>query len=147
MRQRHSETTGHSDGEGISEAVLNDEDFGRVLADLARNGTLVLDGDDEEDPDWQPEEGEEDDDDELEGDGDVQAIDDDDEDEGDPYGYGWSQPGPGGKWFDEVKEPKREGLSLLYNGEFGRIRHQTQSRNKGANIAKILLSRGTKLRA
>jgi len=139
-------------GENVERAgnMLSSEDFSRVLADLVGGATMVLD-DDENDPDYRPEgdaedEAIEEDDDEDDEEGEQEGeIDDDDEEHS--FGYGWNRPiRSHGKWYEEVKEPKQEGLSLLYSGEFGRINHQTKSRNKDANVAKLLLNRGTKLR-
>ncbi|KZT02499.1 WD40 repeat-like protein [Laetiporus sulphureus 93-53] len=49
-------------------------------------------------------------------------------------------------WFSEVKEPKAEGLELLRGGQFGRLGHQINSRNKNNSIAKLLLNRATRSR-
>ncbi|OCH96414.1 WD40 repeat-like protein [Obba rivulosa] len=49
-------------------------------------------------------------------------------------------------WWPRITEPKKEGLELLTSGEFGRIRHQVNSRNKDNNVAKLLLNRGTQVR-
>lgn len=49
-------------------------------------------------------------------------------------------------WYPKVIEPKKEGLLLLMNGEFGRLQHQIKSRTKDNNIAKLLLNRGTRPR-
>jgi DDB1- and CUL4-associated factor 11 len=144
---------------GVSEREpgnLNDEDFGRVFSELVRSGAIILADDDENDPDYQPEQDEEDEEpegEEAEGEGLDAEIeysdqaDDDDDDEDNIFGYGWSLPTEShGKWHDAVKEPSPEGLSLLYSGQFGRIKHQTRSRNKDNNVARVLLNRGSKLR-
>lgn len=150
MRRQRSGSAGL---EMPEETILTDADFDRVLSELVGQGSIVLAADDENDTDYRPEEGEDDDeDDEEDGEGDGEDMEDEDEaqelvDEDDGFGYGWSESfGPHGKWHDDVTEPKQEGLSLLYSGEFGRIRHQTKSRNKDANVARFLLNRGTKLR-
>ncbi|GBE77655.1 WD40 repeat-like protein [Sparassis crispa] len=49
-------------------------------------------------------------------------------------------------WYDRVTKPKKEGLSLLFDGEFGRLKHQIDSRNKDNNVAKLLLNRGARTR-
>lgn len=154
MRRQRSETGEEVLGLTLSEdTLLTDADFDRVLSELVGRGSIVLEADDENDPDYRPEEGEGDEEDEEDGeDREGEDMEDEDEaqelvDEDDDFGYGWSEPfGPHGKWHDDVTEPKPEGLSLLYSGEFGRIGHQTKSRNKDANVARFLLNRGTKLR-
>ncbi|KAH8099280.1 WD40 repeat-like protein [Cristinia sonorae] len=54
--------------------------------------------------------------------------------------------GEAGKWFEEVKEPKPEGLKLLNGGEFGRIGHQIKSRANDNNVARSLLQRRSLVR-
>ncbi|THH33102.1 hypothetical protein EUX98_g1080 [Antrodiella citrinella] len=82
-------------------------------------------------------EGEDEDDDEY------RPEDDDDED----YEYmPAAPPGPHGRWFEEVKDPKEQGLALLHGGEFGRIGHQLKSRANDNNIARTLLRRGAQVR-
>lgn len=49
-------------------------------------------------------------------------------------------------WFDEVKKPKEEGMSLLMSGEYGRLKHQLDSRTKKTNLARTLLNRGERTR-
>lgn len=119
---------------------LTEEDLNRVLVELIGDGSVVLQDADEDDADYQPGE---DEDEYEEGDDDMDGIEDDDEE--DMYGYE-SVPVAPGKWHEEVKEPKEEGLSLLFNGEFGRIKHQIRSRNKDGNAARFLLNRGSKIR-
>lgn len=50
------------------------------------------------------------------------------------------------KWFPPVTTPQEAGKRLLMSGEFGRIGFETWSRKGGANFAKAILSRQTKLR-
>jgi len=71
------------------------------------------------------------------------------DDDDDFYTYGTTDDGNWNRrdgWYPEVKEPKPEGLSLLMSGEFGRLRHQLDSRMKDNNMSKLLLNRGTRIR-
>lgn len=90
-----------------------------ILAELIADGTVVLqddDDDEEDDPDYRLEEDGEEDEEEVD-----EMEDDDDED---MYGYDNRMPHDNGQWHERVKEPKPEGLALLFSGEFGRIKHQ-----------------------
>ena len=125
-------------------------EFTRILQELIRDGTVTVEEDDE-DPDYVDiEGGEEEDADEVDEDIEMGPEEDDDDDEyaANILGYrvirSTNQPG---RWHDEVTEPKQEGLDLLFSGEFGRIQHQIRSRNKAGNAAKLLLNRGTKIKA
>ncbi|KAL4241704.1 DDB1- and CUL4-associated factor [Abortiporus biennis] len=69
-----------------------------------------------------------------------------DEDEDDDEDFYFHQVGPHGKWYEEVKEPKQEGLELLMSGEFGRLGHQFKTRAKNNNVVRTLLDRGTRVR-
>ncbi len=46
-------------------------------------------------------------------------------------------------WYEEVKEPVKEGVELLYSGDFGRIGPKSRSRRKAANIARRVLSQSS----
>lgn len=77
---------------------------------------------------------------------DDEYIDEDDEDTVYPYSWGsttqahsWDR---SRDWWPEVIEPQKEGLDLLYSGEFGRALHQIQSRKGQNNVARNLLNRG-----
>ena len=122
-----------------------DDNLNRVLAELIGDGRLTLGDDDENDPDFELVE----DDDGLD-DEDAEAMeeyeeDEDEEEEGDMLEDQQALVVPG-KWHEEVKEPKQEGLSLLFSGEFGRLKHQIRSRNKDGDVSKMFLNRGTKIR-
>lgn len=77
---------------------------------------------------------------------DDEYIDEDDEDTGYSYSWGSSTHAPSWDrshdWWPEVTEPQKEGLDLLYSGEFGRALHQIQSRKGQNNVARNLLNRG-----
>ena len=138
-RQEQNGNTGTAgrggDGNDNDEASLPN-----VLAQLIADGTVVLQDDNEEDdPDYQMEE-EEDDDEEID------EMDDDDDDE-ETYGHHHVHHAPHHhNWFEEVKEPKPEGMALLFSGEFGRIKHQIRSRSKAGNVSKILLRNRNRVR-
>ena len=138
-RRRQSEQPEHEGTPGPSND--NDESLNRVLAELIGDGTVVLQ-DDDEDPDYQ--EGE-DQDEEDEGEFVPDEMDEDDEEEEDMFGY-QTVPTSQVKWHQEVKEPKEAGLSLLFSGEFGRIKHQIRSRHKDGDVSRLLLNRSTKAR-
>ncbi|THH00690.1 hypothetical protein EW026_g1895 [Hermanssonia centrifuga] len=121
-----------ADGFDPTASQITDEDFSHVLAELVRDGTVVL-HEDEEAEDEEDHEEDEEEEEEL------------DEDDDDMFGY-YNDPISNGRWYEEVKQPKQEGMSLLFSGEFGRIRHQIRSRNEKSNVASILLNRGTKIR-
>ncbi|KAI0686011.1 WD40-repeat-containing domain protein [Cytidiella melzeri] len=149
MEVRRTESGG---GSGRAGSVLNDENYRLLLSDFIRNGATLAD-DDENDPDYRPEQDEE-----LEEYDDAESFDreldelgeelyeEDEEDLG--FGRGWNNPNhPSyGAFHAPVKEPKPEGLALLYSGEFGRIRHQLRMRNGDSNVARLLLNRGARLR-
>lgn len=71
----------------------------------------------------------------------------DEDDEGTVY-YNWgsaSHARPWDRsrgWWPRIAEPQKEGLELLYSGEFGRALHQIRSREDQNNVARKLLSRG-----
>ncbi|KAI0639524.1 WD40 repeat-like protein [Trametes polyzona] len=44
-------------------------------------------------------------------------------------------------WWPKITKPQEEGLSLLMDGEFGRVRHQLDSRSGRKNVARKLFSR------
>ena len=81
-------------------------------------------------------------------DDDADYVDEEEEEDTAPgyYTYGWGGPTRSTwnreEWWPEVTEPKKEGLELLYSGEFGRISHQKASRDGRNNVARNLLSRG-----
>lgn len=123
-----------------------ENDISRILAELIRDGTVTLQEDDGDEEYVDVEEGEGGDEDEMEVD-----EDDEDDEEGDGlFGYhtvrGHAPPPARSHWEEEIKEPKQEGLDLLYSGEFGRIQHQIHSRNKAGSAAKFLLNRGSRIR-
>ncbi|KAI0094186.1 WD40-repeat-containing domain protein [Irpex rosettiformis] len=144
-------------------AILNNPEYGGLISQLLGSGGIELvDDDDENDPDYHPpgQEGDGrpgDSEDEVEDeevivaediDNDEEDDDDDDEEE-DVFGSGWGRSRSqqhSTYHHDPVTEPQPGGLSLLYSGEFGRIKHQTKTRNKDNNIARILQNRGAKLR-
>lgn len=73
---------------------------------------------------------------------------DDDDDEADVYedddDWGYeirthSRP----PWYEEVTEPVKEGVELLYSGDFGRIGPKSRSRRKAANIARRVLAQSS----
>lgn len=128
--------------------LLTNARISEIFGDLIRNGSVVLPDSDELDGDFQleleelehDEDGEEDDEDYVE------EVEEDEEDDGlDMY---FSPPQrPGTRWqHTPITEPQKEGLDLLFSGEFGRIQHQVRSRNKAANVAKFFMNRSTKLR-
>ncbi|KAJ3557114.1 hypothetical protein NM688_g1646 [Phlebia brevispora] len=137
VRRRQPESEG-SGNAGQDSQPLTEEDLNHVLTQLVSGNASLEDEDDEDDGVYQPGQ-DEDEDDELEG------IDDEDDDI-DMYGYQSIPTNVHGRWHEEVKEPKDAGLSLLYSGEFGRIKHQIRSRNKDGNVAKFLLSSRSKVR-
>lgn len=47
-------------------------------------------------------------------------------------------------WFEEVKEPVKEGVELLYSGDFGRIGPKCRSRRNAANLARHVLAQTSK---
>jgi WD repeat-containing protein 23 len=47
-------------------------------------------------------------------------------------------------WYEEVKEPVKEGVELLYSGDFGRVGHKCRSKQNTANLAKHVLSQASK---
>lgn len=136
--------------------ILNHPEYGGLISQLLGSGSVEIVDDEDDDPDYHPgqeegnmlDEGEDDDEDEDD-DGmlDADDIDDDWEDSGNA-GRGWNQSLPQRqKYYHEpVTKPQPAGLALLYSGEFGRIEHQTRTRNKDNNIARTLLNRGSKLR-
>ncbi|EMD41857.1 hypothetical protein CERSUDRAFT_110417, partial [Gelatoporia subvermispora B] len=70
--------------------------------------------------------------------------DDDDEEEGHYRRHNnWDR---SQDWWAPITTPKEEGLELLMSGEFGRVRHQVNSRNKDSNVARLLLNRGASAR-
>lgn len=151
LESRRAERGAAEGGSGSGEGGrLTEEEFGRVLVDMMRDGSLEvqdmaqeLEDEEEDDGDYIPgavEDEEEEEDEEDEG----MDFGDEDDDE-DMYGYE-RVPMHRGKRHDEVREPQEAGMSLLFSGEFGRIKHQIRSRNKDGNMAKMLLSRGSKLR-
>ncbi|GJE85863.1 WD40 repeat-like protein [Phanerochaete sordida] len=124
-----------------------DHDINRLLSELIRDGTVTIEADDDDDEYVPDEDGEEDEDMGME----IEEDEDEEEDEGNGlFGYRIvrdTRPQQTRlRWQEEVKEPKQEGLDLLYSGEFGRIQHQIRSRNKAGNAAKFLLNRGSRLR-
>lgn len=78
-------------------------------------------------------------DEEDEEDDDNDAIYEDDDD----WGYEIRAPGRP-PWFEEVKEPVKEGVELLYSGDFGRIGPKSRSQRKTANIARHVLAQSHK---
>ncbi len=70
--------------------------------------------------------------------------DEDDEDD-DEYDY-YPVAGTPGRLFEDVKEPKEEGLELLMGGGFGRIGHQLKSRSDQNSICKVLSGSRSRLR-
>ena len=105
--------------------------------DSNSNVTLVSQDDDAEDDDDDPD-----------------YVDEEEEEEdGDNgyyfYGYGypasrrnWDR----SDWWPVITEPQKEGLELLFGGEFGRILHQLKTRDGNKNVARSILSRGTSSR-
>lgn len=80
-------------------------------------------------------------------DDDDEFMPDDDEDDDDDGEYSYfTQVGPHGHWYEEVTEPKEQGLALLNGGEFGRVGHQVKSRANDNNVARTLLRRGAQVR-
>lgn len=72
------------------------------------------------------------------------GVDEDDEDD-DDYDY-FPVAGAHGKWFEDVKEPKKEGLELLMGGGFGRIGHQLKSRSNQSSVCQALSGFRSRLR-
>ncbi len=148
----------HDSGDAArAEAILNNPEYGGLIAQLLGSGAVEVVDDDENDPDYRPGQEEEellgeaqDEEDEEEIlDTEEIDVDDDDEDDGDVFGFGWNRPQshqPQKYTHEKVTEPQAQGLSLLYSGEFGRIGHQTRTRNKDNNVAKMFITRGAKLR-
>ncbi|KAI0825009.1 WD40 repeat-like protein [Trametes gibbosa] len=88
-----------------------------------------------------------------EDDGDEDYVDEDEEEEegsDDDDGYfnsgAYSRSGRPRNWWPEIKEPQEEGLSLLMNGEFGRVGHQVNSRNGRKNVSRSLFNRSMSAR-
>ena len=116
---------------------LTSEDLQRLLSLLtARSGlnsstetSALLDGEvgeDDDDPDYIDEE-------------------EDEEDEEEEVGYnawGSARPWDRRKWWPKVTKPEKQGLELLFGGEFGRAQHQINTRNGNHNVARNLLLRG-----
>ncbi|TBU63826.1 WD40 repeat-like protein [Dichomitus squalens] len=79
---------------------------------------------------------------------------DEEEDEEEDVGYytyglgsqAHSRPWNRSEWWPKRTEPQKEGLELLYSGEFGRLLHQIQAREGQHNVARNLLNRGTNAR-
>lgn len=76
--------------------------------------------------------------------------DDEEEDEGEVYedddGDDWvyeSRTHGRPPWYEEVTEPVKEGVELLYSGDFGRVGHKSRSQRKVASIAKRVLSQSS----
>ena len=140
--------------------ILNHPEYGGLISQLLRPGSVEIVDDEDDDPNYHPgqeedntlDQGQDEDEDEDE-DGMLDAeeldidIDDDWEDTGNA-GRGWNQSlPPRQRYYSEpVTKPQPAGVALLYSGEFGRIKHQTRTRNKDNNIARTLLDRGSKLR-
>ena len=86
-------------------------------------------------------------------DNDPDYVDEDEDEEEDIgyYSYGWgsaahARPWDRSGWWPKVTEPQKEGLDLLYSGEFGRLLHQIQTRGGQRSVARNLLSRGMSAR-
>ncbi|XP_006454240.1 hypothetical protein AGABI2DRAFT_62131 [Agaricus bisporus var. bisporus H97] len=47
-------------------------------------------------------------------------------------------------WYEEVKEPIKEGVELLYSGDFGRIGHKSRGKRNTANLARHVLAQTSK---
>ena len=141
LLQSRRRQTGTAESQGdTDQGEITEDSLNRVLAELIGDGTLVLGDEDEDDPDYELVEEDEDEDEDV----DMEEYEDDDED---TNGHGYHQlPSIPGKWHEEVKEPKPEGLALLYSGEFGRLRHQIRSRNKEGDVSKLFLNRGSRIR-
>ncbi|KAI0778307.1 WD40 repeat-like protein [Trametes elegans] len=122
-----------ADGERIT-ATLSSEDLSRILtvfgAGSGGHGAAELvsheEEDDEEDAEYMDEDEE----------------DAEEDDEAIYYGSGahthWDR---NREWWPEITEPQEEGLSLLINGEFGRVQHQLKSRKGQRNVARSLFNR------
>lgn len=98
--------------------------------------------DDDDDPDYV---------DVDEGEDDEEGEDEDEEVEDDmfltsAYPASRQQAPPSGSWYQKVTEPQETGMSLLMNGEYGRIRHQVKSRSDNRNVARTLLDRQSAIR-
>ncbi|KAF9444600.1 WD40 repeat-like protein [Macrolepiota fuliginosa MF-IS2] len=46
-------------------------------------------------------------------------------------------------WFEEVTEPMKEGVELLYSGDFGRIGPKSRNQRNAANIARHILAKSS----
>lgn len=129
------------------------EEIQRLLILLATDGedpneeTTVLgqvggDGDEDDSDYVDEEEGGDDDDDEEE----------EEQDDEEDARYNWGLPEHArpwdrtNGWWPKVTKPEKKGLELLFGGEFGRIQHQLRSRNSNRNVARMMLSRGTRPR-
>ncbi|RPD55853.1 WD40 repeat-like protein [Lentinus tigrinus ALCF2SS1-6] len=143
-------STRDNNGNSIS-ASLTNEDLQRLLTvfasrdsgggggggDGSRNVTLVSqdDQDDDDDPDYVDEE----------------EVEEEEEDDYSGYFYGFGYPASQrhwdrSGWWPEITEPQKEGLELLFGGEFGRIMHQMKARDRSKNIARNILNRGASFR-
>lgn len=123
------------------------EDLNELLAELVGDGTVLMQGLDEDDDDDDEYRPGQDDDEDMDENMDVDELDEDEDDEDDEDMYGYiTGPAVRGTWHEEVKEPKEAGLSLLFSGEFGRIRHQIKTRNKDGSAAKFWLNSRSQLR-
>lgn len=65
------------------------------------------------------------------------------EDDDDDYWVHESRPHGRPPWYEEVTEPVKEGVELLYSGDFGRIGPKSRSRRRAANVARQVLSRSS----
>ncbi|KAI0361487.1 WD40 repeat-like protein [Trametes cingulata] len=129
--------TARADAERLS-ASLTMEDLQRLVAIFGGGGRVSTaellaeeeEGDDENDPDYVDEDEEE-----------------EDEEAYDYYSSGahthWDRTR---NWWPTITEPQEEGLSLLMSGEFGRVEHQINSRNRKKNVARSLFNRSTSSR-
>ncbi|KAI0698404.1 WD40 repeat-like protein, partial [Cerioporus squamosus] len=85
-------------------------------------------------------------------DDDPDYVDEEEEEEEDTgYFYGFGYPASRGHWdrsdwWPEITEPQKEGLELLFGGEFGRIVHQIQTRDGNRNVARNIFNRGASSR-
>ncbi len=128
--------TTRSDGERIS-ATLSIEDLQRLMAIFGAGGagsrTAELLNEDPEDDDDDPDYIEEDEDDETE----VNYL---------GTGAHYARFDRSRNWWPKITEPTEQGLSLLLNGEFGRVRHQVDSRSGRKNVTRSLFNRGLSAR-
>ena len=143
LRRRQAQT---DDRDGSSQPIAED-DLNQLLSELVADGNVIMqDLDEDDDAEYQP--GEDEDEEDIDEDMEADELDEDEEEDDEDmiFGYMAAHSIPGKRWHEEVKEPKEAGMSLLFSGEFGRIRHQIKSRNKDGSAAKFWLNSRSKLR-